>query len=175
MLKEDKIKIIDALTIHLQNFSHFYLTDISDLNASDTSNLRRKCFDKNIELVVVKNTLLRKAMEKFEGKYNELYNVLEGGTSIMFANSANEPAKLIKEFRKKNKKPLLKGAYVEESVYIGDNQVYTLVVIKSKEELIGDIIALLQSPIKNVISSLESGKRILSGVVKTIQEKNSNQ
>lgn len=171
MLKEDKNKIIDELVIHLQNYNHFYLADISDLNASDTSNLRRKCFEKSIELVVVKNTLLQKAMEKFDGKYNELYNVLQGGTSVMFVNSANEPAKLIKEFRKKHAKPLLKGAYVEESVYIGDNQIDVLVSIKSKEELIGDIIGLLQSPIKNVISSLESGKRILSGVVKTLSEK----
>jgi len=171
MLKEDKNKIIEDLALQLQNFSHFYLADISDLNASDTSSLRRMCFDKNIELIVVKNTLLRKALEKFEGKYNELFNVLQGGTSIMLTNSANEPAKLIKEFRKKNKKPILKGAFVEESVYIGDNQVEALVAIKSKEELIGDIIALLQSPVKNVISSLESGKRVLSGVVKTLSEK----
>ncbi len=171
MLKEDKNKIIDDLTLYLQNYSHFYLTDISDLNASDTSNLRRKCFDKNIELVVAKNTLLRKAMEKFEGKYSELYNILQGGTSIMFTKSANEPAKLIKAFRKTHTKPLLKGAFVEESVYLGDNQVDTLVLIKSKEELIGDIIMLLQSPIKNVLSSLQSGNRILSGVVKTLSEK----
>ena len=172
MIKEDKDKIIKDLTVRLQNFSHFYLADISDLNASDTSNLRRKCFDKDIELVVVKNTLLRKAMESFEGKYDELFDVLQGGTSVMFTNSASEPAKLIKAFRKTNKKPLLKGAFVEESVYIGDNQVDKLVAIKSKEQLIGDIIFMLQSPVNNVMSSLQSGKNIIAGVVKTLSEKN---
>jgi len=171
MIKKDKNKIINDLTVHLQNFSHFYLADISDLNASLTSNLRRKCFDKNIELVVVKNNLFRKAMEKFNGKYNDLFNLLQGRTFVMFTNLANEPAKLIKEFRKANKKLLLKGAFVEESVYIGDNQLDVLVAIKSKEELIGDIVALLQSPLRNVISSLESGKHIITGVVKTLSEK----
>lgn len=171
MRKEDKDKIINELADRLQQFSHFYLADISDLNAEDTNMLRRKCFDKEIELVVVKNTLLRKALERSEGKYIELFNLLQGGTSVMFTNSANEPAKLIKEFRRKHPKPLLKGAFVEESVYIGDNQVDTLVAIKSKEELIGDIIALLQSPLRNVMSSLESGKHIIAGVVKTLSEK----
>jgi len=171
MRKEDKDKIIDDLATHLQQFSHFYLADISDLNAEDTSKLRRKCFDREIELVVVKNTLLRKALERSEGKYIELFNLLQGGTSVMFTNSANEPAKLIKEFRKTHKKPLLKGAFVEESVYIGDNQIDTLIAVKSKEELIGDIIALLLSPLRNVMSSLESGKHIISGVVKTLSEK----
>lgn len=171
MRKEDKDKIIDELASHLQQFSHFYLTDISDLNAEDTSKLRRKCFEREIELVVVKNTLLRKALEKSEEKYIELFNLLQGGTSVMFTNSANEPAKLIKEFRKTHKKPLLKGAFVEESVYIGDNQIDALIAVKSKEELIGDIIALLQSPLRNVMSSLESGKHIIAGVVKTLSEK----
>jgi len=171
MRKEDKDKIINELADRLQQFSHFYLADISDLNAADTSKLRRKCFDKEIELVVVKNTLLRKALEKSEGKYIELFNLLQGGTSVMFTNSANEPAKLIKEFRRTHKKPLLKGAFVEESVYIGDNQIDALIAVKSKEELIGDIIALLQSPLRNVMSSLESGKHIIAGVVKTLSEK----
>ena len=171
MKKEDKNKIIDGLAERFQQFSHFYFADISDLNASDTSALRRKCFDKDIELVVVKNTLLRKALERFDGKFDEIYTILQGGTSVMFSNSANEPAKLIKEFRRAHPKPLLKGAYVEESVYIGDNQIDALVAVKSKEELIGDIIALLQSPIRNAISSLESGKHIIAGVVKTLSEK----
>jgi len=171
MKKEDKNKIIDELAGRFQQFTHFYFADISDLNAADTSVLRRKCFDKEIELVVVKNTLLRKALERFDGKFEDLYNILQGGTSVMFSNSANEPAKLIKEFRRTNKKPLLKGAFVEESVYIGDNQIDALVSIKSKEELIGDIIGLLQSPLRNVMSSLESGKHIIAGVVKTLSEK----
>jgi large subunit ribosomal protein L10 len=171
MRKEDKDKIIDDLAGHLQKYSHFYLADISDLNAEDTSKLRRKCFDREIELVVVKNTLLRKALERSEEKYIELFNLLQGGTSVMFTNSANEPAKLIKEFRKTHKKPLLKGAFVEESVYIGDNQIDALVAVKSKEELIADVIALLQSPLRNVMSSLESGKHIIAGVVKTLSEK----
>jgi large subunit ribosomal protein L10 len=172
MKKEDKNKIIDVIAGQIEQFSHFYLTDISDLNAADTSVLRRKCFERDIELLVVKNTLLRKAFDRFENKYEELFNILQGGTSVMFSNSANEPAKLIKEFRKAHPKPLLKGAYVEESVYIGDNQIDALVSIKSKEELIGDIIGLLQSPIRTVISALESGKHTIAGVVKTLSEKN---
>jgi large subunit ribosomal protein L10 len=171
MRKEDKDQIINELAGRIQQFSHFYIADISDLNAADTSKLRRKCFDKEIELVVVKNTLLRKALEKSEGKYDELFDLLKGGTSVMFTNAASEPAKLIKEFRRTNKKPVLKGAFVEESVYIGDNQLDALVAVKSKEELVADIIALLQSPLKRVISSLESGKHTIAGVVKTLSER----
>ncbi len=172
MTREEKNNIINQLYEQLQQYNHFYITDIADMNASDTSILRRKCFERNIKLVTVKNTLFRKALERFDEKYAPLFETLKGGSSIMFCNSNSEPAKLIKELRKKQPKPLLKAAYVEESIYIGDNQLDTLASIKSKEELIGDIILMLQSPIRNVISSLESGKHILAGVVKTLSEKN---
>ena len=171
MNREDKNKIIEELQVKLENKSHFYLTDISELDAADTSNLRRQCFEKEIELIVVKNTLLKKAMEKFNSKYEELYEVLEGPTSIMFTEQGSIPGKLIKEFRKKHEKPLIKAAYVEEAFYIGDDQLETLASIKSKEELIGHVIALLQSPAKNVISALQSGANNLAGIVKTLAER----
>ncbi|RUT78690.1 50S ribosomal protein L10 [Ancylomarina longa] len=171
MKKEQKVQIIDSLTEEINASNHFYLTDISELNAEDTSALRRACFEKQIKLVVVKNTLLRNALEKADGEFEELTDVLKGATSLMLTDTGNLPAKLIKEFRKGHDKPILKAAYVEEALYIGDNELDTLTNIKSKEELVGDIVALLQSPIKNVISSLESGKNILAGVVKTLSEK----
>ncbi|MDQ2178235.1 MULTISPECIES: 50S ribosomal protein L10 [Marinifilum] len=171
MKKEQKIQIIDSLTEEINASNHFYLTDISEMNAEDTSALRRACFEKDIKLVVVKNTLLKIALEKAEGEFEGLDNVLKGATSLMLTETGNLPAKLIKEFRKEHDKPILKAAYVEESLYIGDNELEALTTIKSKEELIGDIVALLQSPIKNVVSSLESGKNILAGVVKTLSEK----
>jgi large subunit ribosomal protein L10 len=171
MRKEQKIQIIDSLTEEINASNHFYLTDISEMNAEDTSALRRACFEKDIKLVVVKNTLLKIALEKAEGEFEGLNDVLKGSTSLMLTETGNLPAKLIKEFRKENDKPILKAAYVEESIYVGDNELDALSTIKSKEELIGDIVALLQSPIKNVVSSLESGKNILAGVVKTLSEK----
>ncbi len=171
MRKEQKSQIVDSLTEELNASNHFYLTDISEMNAEQTSALRRACFEKQIKLVVVKNTLLKIALGKADGAFEDLYDVLKGSTSLMFTETGNLPAKLIKEFRKGSDKPILKAAYVEESVYIGDNELETLSTIKSKEELIGDIVALLQSPIKNLVSSLESGKNILSGVVKTLSEK----
>lgn len=169
--REDKNKLIESIAEKLNEYSHFYLTDISGLNAEQTSGLRRKCYEKDIQMMVVKNTLLRKAFDKIEGSYDELFDTLKGNTSVMFANTGNAPAKLIKEFRKGNEKPILKGAFVEEGLYIGDGNLETLISIKSKEEVIGDIITILQSPIKNLISSLESGKNIISGVVKTLSEK----
>ena len=171
MKREEKDTIIDTLVQQIQNKKHFYLADISELNAQATSKLRRKCFDNKIELVVVKNTLLKKALEKMEGNYEELYSVLTNSTSLMLSESGNAPAKLIKEFRKKSPKPILKAAYVEECVYIGDQLLDSLVSIKSRDELIGDIIGMLQSPAKNVISALQSGKNTLAGVVKTLSER----
>lgn len=171
MKKEDKDKIINTLTESINNSKHFYLTDTSNLNAELTSNLRRKCFERQIRLVVVKNTLLRKALEKCTGNFEELYDTLKNATSIMFSETGSMPAKLIKEFRKTNDRPLLKAAYVEESIYIGDNQLEALASIKTKEELIGDLIALLQSPAKNVLSALQSGKTKLAGIVKTLSER----
>lgn len=171
MRREDKAVIIDNLADRLKKASHFYLTDISDLNAEQTSQLRRKCFEKDIEFVVVKNALLKKAMEKTGTDFSELFGELKGNTSIMFAEVGNVPGKLIKEIRAKSEKPILKAAYVEESFYIGDNQLDTLVNIKSKNELIADVIALLQSPAKNVVSALQSSGQSLTGILKTLSEK----
>ncbi|TVR71242.1 MAG: 50S ribosomal protein L10 [Marinilabiliales bacterium] len=171
MKREDKNVIIQELTEKLNRYDHFYLTNISDLNAADTSLLRRKCFDRSINLVVVKNTLLRKALEQSEKNFDNLYDVLKDSTSVMFSETANVPAKLIKEFRKTHERPLLKAAFVEESFYFGDDQVDILSQLKSREELIGDIIMLLQSPAKNVVSALQSGGGKLAGIVKTLSEK----
>ncbi len=171
MNRDEKNRIIDNLTDSISQAKHFYLADISDLNAETTSKLRRACFDKEITLVVVKNTLLQKALEKFDGKFEGLYGALKESTSIMFTERNNIPAKLIKEFRKTSPKPVLKAAYVEESIYIGDDQLDALSGIKSKEELIGDIVLLLQSPARNVLSALQSGGNKLAGIVKTLSEK----
>jgi len=171
MRKEEKKQLIDALTQQLTENNNFYLTDIATLNAEDTSNLRRLCFKNGIQLVMVKNTLLRKAMENVDKDFSELYSTLVGNTAIMFSESANAPAKMIKEFRKKKTLPLIKGAYIEQMSYIGDEQIDFLVSIKSKDELIADIVALLQSPIKNVVSALQSGGNTLTGILKTLSEK----
>ena len=171
MRREEKEVIIDNLAQRLDQSKHFYLTDISSLNAEETSNLRRKCFEKEISLMVVKNTLLRKAMEKSEGDFNDLYDVLKDSTSIMFCESGNIPAKLIKEMRKTMDRPLLKAAFVEESIYIGDDQLETLSKIKSKEELLGDLLMLLQSPATNLVSALASSSSKLAGALKTLSEK----
>lgn len=171
MKREDKAGIITELAQKLKESTHFYLTDIADLNAEVSSNLRRKCFEEQIELVVVKNTLLKKAMDESETDYSEMYEVLKGATSIMFTETGNVPGKLIKEFRKKSEKPIVKAAYVEETVYIGDDQLDALANIKSKDELIADVISLLQSPAKNVISALQSGGQTLTGVLKTLSER----
>ena len=171
MRKEEKDTIIENLKQELSESKHFYLTDISELNAEETSALRRKCFDKEIKLLVVKNTLLRKALERMDGEFEPLYDVLKESTSIMFSETGNIPAKLIKEFRKKNDKPVLKAAFVEESIYIGDDQLDALSSIKSKEELIGDVLTLLQSPMQSVLSALSSGGSQLAGALKTLSEK----
>ena len=171
MTREEKSQVIEALTTKLADENVIYLADISGLNALDTSNLRRACFKANVKLAVVKNTLLAKAMEKSDKDFGELPTTLKGNTSLMVAETGNAPAKLIKEFRKKSDKPVLKGAYIEEAVFVGDDQLDTLVSIKSKEELIGDIIGLLQSPAKNVVSALQSGGNKLSGILKTLSER----
>jgi large subunit ribosomal protein L10 len=171
MNKNQKTQIIDSLTEQINSSAHVYLTDISGMDAEATSALRRACFEKEVNLVVVKNTLVRLALEKAEGDYEGVYETLKGSTAIMLSNTGNVPAKLIKEFRKENDKPVLKAAYVEESIYVGDNELEALSTIKSKEELVADVVALLQSPIKNLISSLDSGKSILAGVVKTLSER----
>jgi large subunit ribosomal protein L10 len=171
MTREEKATVIKDLTAQLADNTTIYLADISGMDAATTSDLRRACFKANIKLSVVKNTLLEKAMEASDKEFGELPGVLIGNTSLMFSETGNGPAKLIKTFRKKSKTPLLKGAFIEEAIFVGDDMLDTLVSIKSKEEVIGDIIALLQSPAKNVISGLKSGGGKLAGILKTLSEK----
>lgn len=173
MKKEDKSAIIKQLEATIQEYAHFYLTDIGGLNAAETSNLRRTCNKQDVKLLVVKNTLLRKALENSSVNFEELFGSLTGATSLMLSNNGNAPAKLIKDFSKasKSKKPLLKAAYVDESFYIGEDNLDTLISIKSKNELIGEIIGLLQSPAKNVVSALQSGGTTIHGVLKTLSER----
>lgn len=171
MTREEKSIIIADLTTILTDNNVIYLADISDLNATDTSNLRRACFKADVKMSVVKNTLLAKAMERSDKDFGELPSVLHGNTSLMIAKDSKAPALLIKNFRKTSDRPILKGAYVLESVYVGDEQLDNLVNLKSKEDLIGDVINMLQSPMRNVISALQSGGNTLSGVLKTLSEK----
>jgi len=171
MRKEEKKVLIDTLTQQLRDNSNFYITDIAALNAEKTSDLRRLSFKNGIQMVMVKNTLLRKAMENVDKDYSELYSTLVGNSCVMFSEAGNAPAKMIKEFRKKTKLPLIKGAYIEEMTYLGDDQIDFLVSIKSKDELVADIVALLQSPIKNVVSALQSGGNTLTGILETLSEK----
>ena len=171
MTKEEKNQFIDVLDKSIQENSNFYLADISGLSAEESSNLRRLCFKREVSLQVVKNTLLKRALEKNDSNYEELYDVLKGNTSIMFTDAANAPAKVIKEFRKKHDKPVFKAAHLDASFYIGEEYLDTLSELKSKNELIAEIVALLQSPVKNVISSLQSGGSKLSGIVKTLAER----
>jgi large subunit ribosomal protein L10 len=171
MTREEKSQVIEVLTAELANNANIYLADISGLNAKSTSDLRRAAYKANVKMAVVKNTLLAKAMEASDRDFGNLPTVLKGNTSVMYSETGNVPAKLIKTFRKKTEIPLLKGAFIEEAVYIGDNQLDMLVDIKSKEELLGEIIGLLQSPAKNVISALKSSGGKLAGILKTLSEK----
>jgi large subunit ribosomal protein L10 len=171
MKSSEKQVIINNLQEQIDSYSHFYLTDISGLNAENTSDLRRLCFKQDVKLVVVKNTLLRKALESSNKNSKEIYDALKGNTTVMFTENANAPAKLIKDFSKKHKKPVLKAAYVEESVYMGENQLEVLIAVKSKNELIADVVALLQSPMKTVLGQLQSGGNIIHGVLDTLKEK----
>lgn len=170
MRKEDKQSIIEQLGAKLNEYAHFYLVDVTGLNAEATSSLRRKCFGADIKMVVVKNTLLHKAFEAAEIDYSPLYDVLKGSTAVFFCNTANAPAKLIKE-EGKSGVPALKAAYAEEGFYIGADQLDTLCAIKSKHEVIAEVVALLQSPAKNVISSLQSAGQTIHGVLKTLGER----
>jgi len=171
MKKEDKSNVIEQIVSTVEAYNCFYVTDITALNAGQTSKLRRNCFKEDIKLVVVKNTLLKKALDSLNTDFEQLYQVLKGNSALMFSNSSNAPAKLIKSFAKEYKVPVLKAAYVEESFYIGPDQLEALIHIKSKNELIGEVIGLLQSPAKNVVSALQSGGNILHGVLKTLGEK----
>ena len=170
MRKEDKSTIIEQIAATVNEYGHFYLVDVTAMNAAATSDLRRICYKSDIKLMLVKNTLLHKALESLEGDYSPLYACLKGTTALMFSNVANAPAKLIKE-KAKDGIPGLKGAYAEESFYVGADQLDALVSIKSKNEVIADIVALLQSPAKNVISALQSGGNTLHGVLKTLGER----
>lgn len=172
MRKEDKSIAIEKIVETLKAYPNFYLVETAGLNAEKTSDLRRQCAKNEVKLMVVKNTLLHKALEQMEGDYSELYPVLAGPTSLMCTNVANAPAKLLKDFIKKDDVlPALKAAYVEETVYIGANQLDTLATIKSKNELIADVVALLQSPAKNVVSALTSGGTKLHGILETLSKK----
>ena len=171
MTREEKSLVIDNLTAQLAENNVIYVTDLTGLDAQQTSALRRACFKADIKLAVVKNTLLAKAMESSDKEFGELPHILKGNSALMYAEVGNAPAKLIKEFRKKSDKPVLKGAYIDSAVFVGDNQLDALAAIKSKNELIGDIIGLLQSPAKNVISALKSGGGKLAGIIKTLSEK----
>ena len=173
MTRQEKKEAIKNLKEALAGVKTLYLADIAGLDATQTIALRRACFKENIQLQVVKNTLLAKAMEASDHDFGELTEILKGNTSLMFSESGNAPAKVIKNFRKKSDKPILKGAFIEEAIYIGDDQIDALVAIKSKEELVGEIITLLQSPAKNVVSALQSGGGKLSGILKTLSERES--
>lgn len=172
MNKEDKNVMIDEILADVNTYSHLYITDIGGLTVEDTNKLRRLCFEKSIKLKVVKNALLKKAFEKSgNSTLNQLSDALAGPSAVMFCDTSNVPAKVIETFRKKSPKPLLKAAYVEESVYTGDDQVKVLISLKSKNELIADVIALLQSPAKNVVSQLKSSGSKLAGILKTLEER----
>ncbi len=171
MKKEEKHEVVLALTETIAEYGNFYITDTANLSVAKVNDIRRKCFENDIKMQVAKNKLIRKAMEASEGDFSEIFDVLKGSSSILFSKSANAPAKLIKQLRKSGDKPVLKAAYIDSAVFIGDNQLDALVNLKSKEELVADIIALLQSPAKNVISALQSGGNKLAGIVKTLQER----
>ena len=171
MRKEDKQVLIDSILNELKACPNFYLTDVSDLNAEKTSQLRRQCFNSGVKMIVVKNALLHKAMQQMEKDYEGLYDVLKGSTALMLCETGNAPAKLIKNFRKTNDRPILKGAFIEECCYIGDDMIDALCNVKSKNDLIADVIALLQSPMKNIISGLQSGGHKLSGILETLSER----
>ena len=171
MNKEEKVKVVEELKGQLNDYKSIYLTDIAGLDAMQTSKLRRECFNSNVKLSVVKNTFLERAMSESETDFGELKDLLKGNTTIMLSESGNSPAKVIKKFRKDGEKPILKGAFVDEAIYIGDDQIEALFNLKSKEEVIGEIITLLQSPAKNVISALKSSSGKIAGLVKTLSEK----
>ncbi|MCB0516607.1 MAG: 50S ribosomal protein L10 [Chitinophagales bacterium] len=171
MTRAEKTAVIEALTEKFNAASTFYITDSSTLSVAQVNRLRRICFEKGVELKVAKNTIIRHALEKAEKNYEDLYEVLHGSSALMFCESGTTPAKLIKEFRKDAPKPALKAAYIEEAVFVGDDQLDALTKLKSKYELIGDVIGMLQSPAKNVISALQSGGGKLAGILKTLSEK----
>jgi large subunit ribosomal protein L10 len=171
MNKEEKYDLVLALTEQMKEYGNFYITDTSNLTVAKVNDIRRKCFEADIIMQVTKNSLIKKAMEAAGGDFASISDVLKGPSSILFSKSATAPAKLIKQLRKAGDKPVLKAAYIDSAVFIGDNQLDTLTKLKSKEQLIGEVIGLLQSPAKNVISALQSGGNTLAGLVKTLQER----
>lgn len=173
MKREEKEQIISSLVENLSKYSNFYITDISNLTVEKTNRLRRLCFDKDVKINVAKNSLIKKALERMDGDYSPIFSALKGSTAIMYSDTGNVPAKLIMQFRKTSDRPVLKGAWIDSAVFLGDNNVDTLAFLKSKNELVADIIALLQSPAKNVIAGLQSGGQKLSGILKTLEEKGS--
>jgi len=171
MNKDEKHELVLALTEQIKEYGNFYITDTSNLTVAKVNDIRRKCFESDITMQVAKNTLIRKAMEASAGDFSPIFEALKGSSSILFSKSATAPAKLIKQLRKTGEKPILKAAYIDAAIFVGDNQLDTLIKLKSKEQLIGEIIGLLQSPAKNVISGLQSGGNKLAGIVKTLQER----
>ncbi|PIE83974.1 MAG: 50S ribosomal protein L10 [Bacteroidia bacterium] len=173
MTREEKSQVIASLAAQLQEFPHFYLVDLGGLNAADTSDLRRSCFNAGVVLRVVKNTLFKRAIQECgrESLCDDLVEVLKGETAVIFTQVGNVPARLVKDFRKSHEKPVLKAAYVEEGLYVGDAQLETLATLKSREELIADVVSLLQSPAKNVVSALQSGGQTLTGLLKALGER----
>ncbi len=173
MTKSEKTAAIESLKEKFSNSDFFYLTDSSKLSVEKVNKLRALCFKKGIELKVVKNTLARKALESFDTAkgYEPLYKVLTGPTALMFTSVANDPAKLIKEFRGKGERPILKAAYIDQDVFIGNDQLETLINLKSKEDLLGELISLLQSPINSVVGSLQSGQNTITGLLKALEER----
>jgi large subunit ribosomal protein L10 len=171
MTKEEKIDLVAALTEQIKENGNFYIADTSNLSVAKVNDIRRKCFENDIIMQVTKNSLIKKAMEAIGADYTPMSDALKGSSSLLFSKSGSAPAKLIKQLRKRSDKPVLKAAYIDSAIFVGDNQLDTLVNLKSKEQLVGEIIGLLQSPAKNVISALQSGGNILAGVVKTLQER----
>lgn len=170
MRKEDKNLVISQIADNINEYPHFYLIDMAAMNAADTSALRKQCFDAGIKLMLVKNTLLHKALENATGDFEPLYDTLKGTTAVMFCNIANVPARLLKE-KVKAGVPSLKGAFAEDGIYVGADQLDALASLKSKEEVIADILTLLQSPAKNLVSALQSGANNIHGVLKTLSER----
>ncbi len=171
MKREEKQEIVNALAEQIKSYGNFYITDTASLSVAKINGIRRKCFDRGIAMQVVKNTLIKKALIEAGVDSEELFGALKGASTLLFSETGNAPAKLIKELRREGDKPVLKGAYIDTAVFVGDTQLDALTVLKSREELIGDIIGLLQSPAKNVLSALQSGGNTLAGLVKTLQER----
>jgi large subunit ribosomal protein L10 len=171
MNKEEKYELVQDLAEQMKEYGNFYITDTSNLTVAKINDIRRQCFDNQITMQVAKNSLIKKAMAAVGGDFGNIEEALKGSSSIMFSKSSTAPAKLIKQLRKKGDKPVLKAAYIDQAVFVGDNQLDTLINLKSREQLIGEIIGLLQSPAKNVLSALQSGGQTIAGLVKTLQER----